>query len=154
MDNHSHNHSEHEEHEHSESEESQEVIMRASLIEKHLQELNDRIDYLSQQILELEEFKNNFKFLKEAKGKEMLASLGKGIYLKSSCQDDSFFVNAGAGVVVKKTPEETAEIITNQIKKLHEAKTSLLASLEVYQGLMNQTISDLNSRKSDAKESA
>jgi len=143
MDNHQHNHSEHEGHEHSESQDSQELMMRASLIEKYLQELNDKIDYVAQQISELEEFKNNLKFLKEAKGKEMLAALGKGIYLKSSCQDDNFFVNVGAGVVVKKTPEETAEIITSQIKNLHEAKTSLMASLEVYQRLMGQALSDL-----------
>jgi prefoldin alpha subunit len=149
MDNHLHNHSEHEEHEeheHSEPEESQELMMRASLIEKHLQELNDRIDYISQQITELEEFKNNLKFLKDAKNKEMLASLGKGIYLKSSCQDDNFFVNVGAGIVVKKTPEETAEIISSQIKNLHEAKTSLLGSFEVYQRLMGQALSDLKNK--------
>jgi prefoldin alpha subunit len=125
-------------------------MMRASLIERHLQELNNRIDYVSQQISELEEFKNNLKFLKDAKNKEMLASLGKGIYLKSSCQDDNFFVNVGAGVVVKKTPKETAEIITSQIKNLHEAKTSLLASLEVYQRLMGQAVSDLNTRKQNS----
>jgi len=147
MDNHSHNHHEHEGHEHSEPEESQELMMKASLIEKHLQELNERIDYISQQISELEEFKNNLKFLKDAKNKEMLAPLGKGIYLKSLCQDDSFFVNVGAGIVVKKTPEETAEIMISQIKNLHEAKTSLLPSLEVYQRLMGQVVSDLNARK-------
>jgi prefoldin alpha subunit len=149
MDSHLHNHSEHEGHEgheHPDSEESQELMMRASLIERHLQELNNRIGYISQQISELEEFKNNLKFLKDAKNKEMLASLGKGIYLKSSCQDDNFFVNVGAGVVVKKTPKETAEIITSQIKNLHEAKTSLLASLEVYQRLMGQAVSDLNQK--------
>jgi len=150
MDSHLHNHSEHEGHEHSESQESQELMMRASLIERHLQELNNRIGYISQQISELEEFKNNLKFLKDAKNKEMLASLGKGIYLKSSCQDDNFFVNVGAGVVVKKTPKETAEIITSQIKNLHEAKTSLLASLEVYQRLMGQAVSDLNTRKQNS----
>ena len=115
--------------------------MKASLIEKHLNELNERIEYVIQQILELEEFKSNLKFLKEAKGKEILATLGKGIYAKSLCQDENLFVNVGAGIVVKKTLKETEEIITSQIKNLHEAKTSLLASLEVYQGLMNQTIS-------------
>jgi len=150
MNNHPHDnseHGEHEGHEHLESEESQELMMRASLIEKHLHELNDRADYVSQQIYELEEFKNNLKFLKDAKNKEVLASLGKGLYLKSSCQDNNFFVNVGAGIVLKKTPEETAEIITSQVKNLHEAKTSLLASLEVYQRLMNQAISDLNTKK-------
>jgi len=142
MDEHSHENCEHEGHNHSESQESrEEIIMKASLIEKHLNELNERIEYVIQQILELEEFKSNLKFLKEAKGKEILATLGKGIYAKSLCQDENLFVNVGAGIVVKKTLKETEEIITSQIKNLHEAKTSLLASLEVYQGLMNQTIS-------------
>ena len=122
---------------------NQELALKASLIERHLQEIAEKIEYISLQLSELEEFNKSMKFMEDANGKEMFASLGKGIYVKSSCQEKDFFVNIGAGVVVKKTPAETAKIIESQIKSFHEAKASLMAQLEIYKGLMNQTLASL-----------
>jgi len=129
------------------SETNEELMFKASLIERSLQEISEKIEYVSQQLLELEDFNKNLKFLKDAKGKEMFASLGRGIYLKSSCEDKNLFVNVGAGIIVKKTPEETAEIIKNQIKNFYEAKTSLMNQLEVYKSMMNQTLAGLNNEQ-------
>ena len=140
------NHS-HSEHNHSENEESQELMFKASLIERHLQDLAEKIDYVSQQLAELEEFDKNLKFLKNVKGKDVFSSVGKGVYSRSSCTDDSLFVNVGAGVIVKKTPEETSEIIKSQIKNFHEAKNTLMTQLEVYNGIMRQTINALSKMK-------
>jgi prefoldin alpha subunit len=131
----------HNEHEHKES--NQELTFKASLIERHIQDLSEKMEYVSQQLSELEEFSGNMKFIKNSKGKNLFAPLGRGIYVKSSSQDDDLFVNVGAGVIVKKTPEETSKIIENQIKSFHEAKTSLMEQLEIYKNLMNQTLVQL-----------
>ena len=140
-----HNHSEHGAHSHLEQDESsQEMMFKASLIEKHLQELAEKIDYVSQQLSELEEFNKDMKFMKDAKGKGVFASLGRGVYVKSSCEEKNLFVNVGSGVIVKKTPEDTAKIIEAQIKSFHEAKNTLMTQLEVYQNLMNQTLAALD----------
>lgn len=136
MEEHSHDHSEH-----THNEQNQELMFKASLIERHMQELSEKIDYISQQLLELEEFNSNIKFIKDSKGKELFAPLGRGIYVKSSSQDSSLFVNVGSGIIVKKTPEETSAIITNQVKNFHEAKISLTGQLEIYKNLMRQILS-------------
>ena len=127
--------------------ESQELMFKASLLERHLQDLAEKIEYVSQQVAELEDFDKNLKFLKDVKGKEIFSSIGRGVYSKSSCTDNSLFVNVGSGVIVKKTPEETSEIIKSQIKNFHEAKNTLMTQLEVYNGLMRQTISSLEKTK-------
>ena len=141
MENHTHNHAEHE------HEESQELTFKASLIERHMQDISEKIDYVTQQLSELEEFNQNMKFIKDSKGKEVFAPLGRGIYVKSSSQDNDLFVNVGSGVVLKKTSEETSKIIENQIKNFHEAKISLMTQLEVYRNLMNQTIAQIENVK-------
>lgn len=142
---HKHHDSNHESHEHSENEESnQELSFKASLIERHMQELAEKIEYVSQQLEELEEFNKNIKFIKGSKGKETFASLGRGIYIKSSSVENNLFVNVGSGVVLKKTPEDTAKIIEAQIKSFYEGKNSLMAQIEVYKSLMNQTLASLD----------
>ncbi len=130
---------------------NEEAMLKVSLIEKNLHELDEKIYYVLQQISELEEFKDNLKFLKEAKGKNMLSSVGKGVYLKSSCEDSNFFVNIGAGVVLKKTQAETEKIIESQIRNFHEAKASLMASFELYRGLMNKSLSELKNVKNQKR---
>ena len=136
-----HNHSEHQ------HEESQEIAFKASLIERHMQEISEKLDYVSQQLSELEEFHGNMKFIKDSKGKELFAPLGRGIYVKSSSQENNLFVNVGAGVIVKKTQEETSKIIENQIKSFHEAKTSLMGQLEIYQNLLSQALAQIERLK-------
>lgn len=134
----SHNHAEH-----VNEENNQQMAFKASLIERHIQELSEKIEYISQQLSDLEEFNRNMKFIKDSKGKEIFAPLGRGIYVKSSSQDNDLFVNVGSGIVVKKTPEETSKIIETQIKSFYEAKTSLMGQLEIYKNLMNQTIAQM-----------
>ena len=150
MANHEHNHSheghEHEGHTHSEGE-SQELMLKASLIERHLNEMGERMNYISQQLSELEDFNSDMKFMKDTKGKEVFSALGRGIYVKSPSKDNSLFVNVGSGVVVKKTPEETVKIIETQIKGFHEAKNSLMTQMEIYKSMMNQTIASLEAIK-------
>lgn len=126
---------------------NEELMFRASLIERHLQELSEKFEYLSQQLSELEEFKNNLKFLKDAEAKEIFATLGRGVYVKSKSDSKDLFVNVGAGVIVKKTPEETAEIIGKQIKNFHEAKAEIMTQIEAYKSILDQTISVMHQEK-------
>jgi prefoldin alpha subunit len=122
---------------------NEELMMKASFLERHSQELAEKIDYLSQQLSELEEFRSNLDALSKSKENKMLASIGKGVYVKSSLEDKKLFVNVGSGVLVKKTPEETKEIIEAQIKQFHEAKSRLMAQMEIYNGMLARTMSEI-----------
>ena len=123
-------------------------MFRASLAEKHLQELNEKIEYLSQQLSEMGQFSNDIAFLKDTKGKEILAPIGKGIYLKSLAEDNNFLVNVGAGIIVKKSPGETRAIIESQIRSFNDARSQLMAQLEVYKSFMSETMNALEKQNS------
>ncbi len=53
--------------------------------------------------------------------------------MKARFEDEKkLFVEVGAGVVVRKTPEEAQEVIKKQIQRFHEVKMHLTAQLHEY----------------------
>ena len=130
---------------------NQELIMRASFLEKQAQETQGSLEFVERQISELEEFDSDIKSFSKSSGKEMLASVGKGIYVKADLADKDLFVNVGSGVIVKKTPEETEKIVEDQLRKLKEAKTQLTAQLEANNMALMKLITEIESSKDKSK---
>ncbi len=127
--------------------ENQEEMLKLSLIGKQSQELEEKIGYVSQQIAELEELNTSLSVIEDSKSSDSFSSIGRGIFVKSSIPEKKLFINTGAGVLVKKTPQEAKEIIESQIKNFHELKSRLLAEFEVYQNFLEKTLSGMKNRK-------
>jgi prefoldin alpha subunit len=126
---------------------NQELMMKASIFERQAQEIGEKIEYISQQISELEELNKNLGSLTNSDKKEMFSSLARGIYLKSSLTDNKLFVNSGSGVIVKKSVQETKEIIESQLRNFHELKARLMAEMELYDNLLQKIMSELKNNK-------
>ena len=120
------------------------LLLQASEIEKRIQELTNNLEFIDSQILELEQFQENLNSLKQWNGKEMLSTLGKGVYLKTAMLEKELFVEVGAGIVVKKTPEETQKVVENQIKRIKEARISVLFDLDSLQKEFNNLLVEIN----------
>ena len=120
------------------------LLLQASEIEKRIQELTNNLEFIDSQILELEQFQENLNSLKQWKGKEKLSTLGKGVYLKTAMLEKELFVEVGAGIVVKKTPEETQKVVENQIKRIKEARISVLFDLDSLQKEFNNLLVEIN----------
>ena len=111
----------------------EEMLYTAAILKQRAEELEKQLDFVKQQIFELEQFKESLKILEENKENEMLSNLGKGVFMKTKREEnEKLFVEVGAGVVVRKTPKETREVITNQLNKLNLAKIQLGAQLEEF----------------------
>ena len=108
------------------------LLREASQLEKYTSELEQHEAYLSQQISELMQFMEQLDALKKNSEKSMLVSVGKRVYLKTEVTDKKFFVDVGAGVVVRKTPEELEAVIAGQLKKLRESQAALAQQLAFY----------------------
>ena len=65
------------------------------------------------------------------------------MYLKTTLAHKDILIEVGAGVVVKKTPEQALEIIESQVKKLHEVRSHVLAQKEMCMHALRQTIETL-----------
>src|SRR3989344_6886921 len=108
----------------------QETMLKASFLERQTQELEQYLEFIDSQINELELFKENLAVLSKSEEKEILSSLGKGVFLKGNMTEKKLFVEVGSGVVLRKTPKETQETISLQVKRLKELRIQGLSQLD------------------------
>lgn len=106
----------------------EEYLFKFSMLEQEANKINENLQIINQQIAEFEVLKLSLRNI--IKDKEMLAGLGKGIFVKSEIKDKELFVNIGSGIVVKKSPEEACKIIDRQILQIAELKQNLLNEIE------------------------
>lgn len=92
-------------------------------------EVEKYLSFINQQISELEKFLDFLSNIKTNKEKSILTYLGKGVYLPASLADGKFFVDAGAGVIVRKTLDEAMEIVSFQLKSLKESRIQISSDL-------------------------
>ena len=104
----------------------QEILQRAMQLRQESEYAEQQLQFVVQQIGELQDFEKGLEFLERSKEKEILAPLGKGVYVKADRKEEGkIFVEVGAGIVLKKTPAEARETIKGQIKRFQEARIQL-----------------------------
>lgn len=125
----------------------EELLMQLSMLEQQANEQAEKIQAIDNQINELESLKLSLRKMEKSKGKEMLAPLGRGIFLKTEVKDEKVFVNVGSKTLVKKTFKEAEEIVDAQIGEMERIKAGLLGNIEE----INQRLSGLveEAQKSD-----
>lgn len=108
--------------------EQQEILIKFSALQEEGKRIEEQIQIINQQIGEFQVLMLSLDKIEE-KG-EILAGLGKGVYIKSEVKEKELFVNIGNGVVLKKSNSETKNIIEKQIMQLDEVKQHLLGEIE------------------------
>ena len=107
--------------------ENQEYIMKLSMLQEEAKKLEEQMNIVNNQAGEFEILKMSLNNLNHG---EILAGLGKGLYVKSEIKEKELFVSVGAGVVVKKSKDETEKIIDSQLVQMAELKDVLLHEIE------------------------
>lgn len=117
-----------------------ELIYKAQALQKQIEEMQAHADLIEREMGELVRFKNDLELLEKSQKKEVLSSLGKGVFMKTERVEKELFVEVGAGIIVKKTPLETRAVIDTQLKKITEARLHALSKLELYHQAMQNLI--------------
>ncbi|MBI5804306.1 prefoldin subunit alpha [Candidatus Pacearchaeota archaeon] len=125
---------------------NEEMLYKAIGLKEQSEELEKNIEFVNEQLAELVSLEESLSFFDERE-KEILAPLGKGIYLKSERKEDEFFVGVGAGIIVKKTPEEVRKIVQSQIVKLKETRMRIILKLEEYSREFGKMMGELEGVK-------
>jgi|SRR3989344_7154697 len=121
---------------------NEELIYQAIEMQKVSEETESQLSFVNEQIADLKNFKQNLLELSKSQTEEILAPLGRGVYVKSKITDNRLFVEAGAGVVVRKTPIEAVKVIEDQIQKFSQASIHLLEQLENYKQSFGQLLAE------------
>ena len=107
----------------------QELILKLGMYEQQIQQVQQQLEAIEHGIVELDSLNTELDEIKGSEGKEIMAQIGRGIFIKSKILSDELIVDVGGKNFVKKTVPETQELINKQLEKLEEAKESLNNSI-------------------------
>ena len=131
---------------------NEELIFKAQFLQKQTEELENNVALIDREIEDLGNLDKNLEFLMNSKEKVTISTIGKGIHVKTTLESKDLLVEVGAGVIVKKSPQEARSIIENQIKKLTEARFHVMNKLDIYSKTMESLMVELEQEQ--AKERA
>lgn len=123
-------------------EENQEFLFKLSIFEQQMRQLQEQLQAVEQGIIELGTLNLDLKELENGEGKEIFASIGRGIFAKAKLLSNDLTVDIGEKNFVKKSVPETQEIIEKQIEKLENAKEELNKGLEEVSKEVEKAISE------------
>ena len=111
--------------------EQQEIMFKLSMFEQQIQQLQQQLQAVEKGIVELDSLNLGLDELVGKEGKEIFASIGKGIFAKAKLISEDLIVDIGDKNLVKKTIPETQKLLKDQIEKLEEVKKELNKNLDV-----------------------
>ncbi len=118
----------------------QELMMKFQMFEQQIEHLNQQMEAVEQGIMEMNSLGISLDEIKGKKGKEILAPIGRGIFVNAKLESEELLVDVGEKTFVKKSVEETKEIIESQVKKLEEVKEELTNELKKIDKELTETM--------------
>ena len=120
----------------------EEVMYKLSMYEQQITQLQQQLEAVEQAIIEMNSLVLGLNELTGSKEKEILAPIGRGIFVKTKLVSEDLTVDVGGKNFVKKSIPETKELIKGQIKKLEEIKEELNKNLEEINNELTATFMD------------
>lgn len=117
------------------------------MMHQQTQELEEQAKVIDTQLDELKAFQDHMTTLSESEEKEMLAMLGKGVFIKTNIAEKELFVDVGKGYLVKKKPEDALDIIKEQTGRLGELKVQVVTQYEQLTTQLQMHIQDLEAQQ-------
>ncbi len=108
----------------------QEFLYKLSMFEKNIEMLNQQLQLIEKSLLDLNSLNFGMDEIKSSVGKEVLAQLGRGIFVKTKLVSDELIVDVGNKNFVKKSIPETKKIIKEQVEKLNQLKKEMEDKIE------------------------
>lgn len=129
-------------------------MMQLQMMHQQSQELEEQAKIIDTQLEELRAFDAHLKELAESEEKEMLAMLGKGVFIRTDIKDKELFVDVGKGYYVRKKPENALEIVTEQTRRLGELRVQVVSQYEQLNTELQSQIQALEEQEIKARTSA
>lgn len=108
----------------------EELIQRFQVFEQQIMQIQEQLQLVEGGIIELKNLDKGLSELTGKVGEEIMAQIGRGIFVKAKLLSEELLVDVGEKKFVTKTIPETKTILTEQIEKLGEVKEELENQLE------------------------
>ena len=103
----------------------QQQLIQIQMMEQEANQLNQQLQLIEQHLKEMQKLKEGLDELEITEEKDILANIGRGIYIPAKITDKNLIVEVGKGNLVKKTIPETKKIIEEQLTRLVSAKNQV-----------------------------
>lgn len=128
---------------------NQEQLIQLQMIEQESQQLEQQTQLIEQNIIEMQALSSSLEEIEKTDKKDILANIGRGIYIPAEIKDKTLTVEVGNKIFVKKSIKETKEIVEEQIEKLNAAREQISDRIED----LRREVDELIARKEDSKGS-
>ena len=132
-----------------EQEKKQELIFKLGMFEQQIHQTQEQIEAVEKGINELANLGFGLDELKGSRGKEILAALGRGVFVSAEVKSENLIVDIGGKNFVRKSIPETKEIIEEQIKKLITVRNELNENMEVINKEMKKAIEEFQKNRQE-----
>ena len=119
---------------------NQEQLIQLQVIEQEAQQLEQQSQLVQQNLVEMQNLIASLDEIDKTDKKEILASIGRGIYIPAEIKDKTLSVEVGNKIFVKKSISETSKIIEEQIEKLNSAREQIEDKIEELRYEVNQVM--------------
>lgn len=137
----------------------QEQIIQFQMLEQEANKISQQLQLVENNLNEIAEIREGLDEIERKETKEMLANIGKKIYIPVEIRDKNLIIEVGNKKFVKKSIKETKELIEEQIEKLGHVKQEMTDGLEELQEEANKLMMQLeksqkhkHNRKEDEEE--
>ena len=129
----------------------QEAVMRIQMMEQETNQLNEQLKMVDQNVVEMNDLKASLDEIDSNENKEIMANLGKRIFIPVDIREKSLIVEVGKGNFVKKSVPDTKKIVDEEGDKLMEAKNQIMGRLDELQNEMNKMIMEFQKAQMEAQ---
>ena len=104
--------------------EDKELMQKFQMFEQQIMQTQEQLQAVEQGTLELKDLTSGLSELIGKEGKEILAPIGRGIFVKAKLLSEELTVDVGEKKFVKKSIDDTKKIIDDQLGKLIEVNVN------------------------------
>ncbi|MEK6912488.1 MAG: prefoldin subunit alpha [Nanoarchaeota archaeon] len=122
---------------------NQELMFKLGMFEQQIQHLQQQLQAVEESMIDLNLLNTGLDEITNSIRKDILAPLGRGIFVEAKLLSDSLTVDVGNRNFVKKTVPQTKKIIDEQIKKLVEIKGELDEKIEEISEELTDALSEM-----------
>jgi len=108
----------------------QEVLYKLSFLEQQINQLQQQLQAVEQTVIDMNSLKIGLGDLKGSEGKEVLAPIGRGLFIKAKILSEDLITDIGGRNFTKKSVDQTQEVIKKQVEKLKEMQKEIEGNLE------------------------
>lgn len=127
----------------------EQVLMQLGMMENEINQTAEQIKLIEQNILELRKLNIGLEELEKSDEKNILANIGKGIYISAEIKSKVLKMEAGNGILVNKNINDAGKIIKEQVEILENEKSKLIERVQEIRSEIDSFVEDIKEKKKE-----